>query len=144
MTTVANGPNGQRDHRGRWLPGNRGGPGSAKARLLHKHHEALATAITPEELVSVMRCLLVAAQRGSVPAAQVLLERVAGKPRSPIPQALRAASPVEAARAALAAAARGEADGADALAFARGCLDVGEHEQFADLEQRLRELEARP
>lgn len=142
--TDANGPNGQRDQRGRWLPGNRGGPGSAKARLLHRHHTALAEAITPEELVGVMRSLLVAAQRGSVPAAQVLLERVAGKPRSPLPAALRASSPVEAARAALAAAARGEADGAEALAFVRGCLDVGEHEQLVNLEERLRELEARP
>lgn len=144
MSAGAVSKRGKRDPRGRWLPGCRGGPGNPHLRALAAHRQAVASAVTADQLVAIMQALVCAALKGNVAAAQTVLERVAGKPRSPIPGALRASSPVEAARAALAAAARGEADGADAIAFARGCLDVGAHEQLSDLEERLRELEARP
>ena len=145
MTSAAVSKRANRDRRGRWLPGHRqAGPGNPHLQALAAHRQAIAGAVTSEQLAGIMQALVEQALKGNVAAAQAVLERVVGRPRSPLPQALRASSPAEAARAALAAAARGEADGAEALAFARGCLDVGEHEQLVNLEERLRELEARP
>lgn len=64
---------------GRWIRGTAPGPGNPRARLVHRHLEAVARAIEPAELVAVMRRLLENAQGGCVASAGLLLDRVLGK-----------------------------------------------------------------
>ena len=145
MTSAAVSKRANRDRRGRWLPGHRqAGPGNPNLQALAAHRQAIAGAVTSEQLAAIMQALVEQALKGSVPAAQAVLERVVGRPRSPIPGALRATSATEMGKQLLAAAARGEIDAPDALALLRGVLDVADFEEVEHLEQRLAKLEARP
>jgi hypothetical protein len=67
-----------RDKRGRFLPGNPGGPGHPHARKPWKI--ALETAVTPEEITTALRKLYEVAMTGDVAAIRELFDRVIGKP----------------------------------------------------------------
>lgn len=69
-----------RDQRGRFAPGNTGGPGNPHAAQVSKLRAALLESVTDDDLRGVMSALVKAAKGGSVPAARELLERVLGKP----------------------------------------------------------------
>src|SRR4029453_10244993 len=81
----ANGENG-RDEQGRFVRGNRGGPGNPMAARIFSFRQACMDAISPAELQRVLRKLLAMARRGDVSAARVLLERVLGRPALGDPQ----------------------------------------------------------
>lgn len=74
----ANGGNG-RDGKGRFAPGNKGGPGNPNTQRVARLRETLLNAVTPEEMERVVRALLDKAQEGDVPAIKELLDRTIGK-----------------------------------------------------------------
>jgi len=77
--TESNGATG-RDRGGRFAVGNAGGPGNPRLRALAKHQQAIADALTVEQVQDVVRNLHAAALAGDTMAAKVLLDRIAGKP----------------------------------------------------------------
>ena len=76
---TANRDNG-RDGRGRFAPGNRGGPGNPHAAQVSRLRSALLDAITPDDMRAIISALIGKARSGDVHAASVLFERVLGKP----------------------------------------------------------------
>ena len=69
-----------RDARGRFLPGNSGGPGRPPAASVHEHRAALVNAVTPDDIRAVARMLVDRALEGDVGAAKLLFERLLGAP----------------------------------------------------------------
>ena len=69
-----------RDGRGRFAPGNRGGPGNPHAAQVSRLRSALLDAITPDDMRAIISALIEKAKAGDVHAASVLFERVLGKP----------------------------------------------------------------
>lgn len=71
-----------RNRFGRFQPGNVVGRrgGNPKLKLLSEHQAALREAVTPGELVEVVRALLARARQGDTLAGRILLERYGGKP----------------------------------------------------------------
>jgi len=68
-----------RDRRGRFLPGNPGGPGNPDAAKLWRLRAAVTAAVTEADVRRVMRTLLRKATGGDMLAAKVFLDRVVGK-----------------------------------------------------------------
>jgi hypothetical protein len=67
---------------GRFLPGHSvKSPGNPKARMAHAVAAAIRNAISPDEIVGVIRSLYLQALSGDSLAARILLERVCGRPR---------------------------------------------------------------
>ena len=77
--TVPNGGNG-RDTHGRFAKGNPGGPGPAFPRRVAELRAAILDAVTPADVVDVIRALVKAAKSGDVAAARVFLDRIFGTP----------------------------------------------------------------
>lgn len=78
-----NGDNGlaeTRDSKGRFLPGNPGGPGNPQARNVATWRKALADAVSAEDITEVAQRLLDAAKAGEPWAVRELLDRLLGKP----------------------------------------------------------------
>jgi hypothetical protein len=75
-------PNGAigRDRSGRFALGCAGGPGNPRLRALAAHQQAIADALTPEQVGEVVRSLYAGALAGDTLAAKALLDRIAGKP----------------------------------------------------------------
>jgi len=69
-----------RDSKGRFLPGNPGGPGNPQAGNVGKWRQALAEAVSAEDLAEVTRKLVKAAKAGKPWAVRELLNRCLGKP----------------------------------------------------------------
>lgn len=69
-----------RDARGRFAPGNSGGPGRPPAASVHLHRAALVNAVTPNDVAAVARMLVDKALEGDVAAAKLLFERLFGPP----------------------------------------------------------------
>lgn len=80
----SNGENGDRDNRGRFKTGWRGGPGNPRARaarqLRDRLDDALFKVCSPDRLVSAIDAILRRAEAGDVPALKLLLERIGGLP----------------------------------------------------------------
>ena len=74
-----NGSNG-RDDRGRFRPGNAGGPGNPHAAAVGKWRAALASSVTPEDLQEVIRAMVDQAKAGEAWAVRELLNRCLGRP----------------------------------------------------------------
>ncbi len=70
----------QRDSRGRFAPGNKGGPGNPFARKTAGFRQALLDAITAEDLHTIARQLIQQAQQGDVAAARLVFSYAIGKP----------------------------------------------------------------
>jgi len=73
-----NGANG-RDKQGRFIVGNKGGPGNPHAKQVALLRGALLSAVTPEDLHDVIRVLIEKALSGNVSAIKELLDRLYGK-----------------------------------------------------------------
>lgn len=65
---------------GRFLPGNRGGPGNPFARRVGELREALLAEVSPEDLRAIVRVLVDQAKSGDVAAAREVLLRTLGRP----------------------------------------------------------------
>ena len=70
---------GDRDARGRFLPGNPGGPGNPHAKHTADFKAAILQALTPKDMGKIVTKLVTLACDGDVPAAKELLNRVLGK-----------------------------------------------------------------
>jgi len=81
-----------RDNRGRFAPGNPGGPGNPNVRRIGEYREALARALSAEDLGRIIDSLTVSAVGGDTDAAVALLDRTLGKPR---PEDRRILTPIE-------------------------------------------------
>ena len=129
---------------GRFLPGTKGGPGNPRARLMCRHLQAAARAVTPAEVEDVLRKLLDnVLTRGCTASASILLDRVLGRPKAPaVPVPLSGVLADDAAQLAQAAA-LGLLD----VEVARGLLalavDAETVASLAGLEGRSAALEAR-
>jgi hypothetical protein len=75
----ANGANG-RDKRGRFVSGNKGGPGNPFARQTAALRRALLAVVTPEDLEAVARVLVQKARDGDLAAIKLLLLYAVGRP----------------------------------------------------------------
>ena len=67
-----------RDARGRFAPGNSGGPGRPPAASVHEHRAALVNAVSPDDIRAVARMLVDKALAGDIGAAKLLFERLFG------------------------------------------------------------------
>ena len=79
MAPSQNGSNG-RDSKGRFAPGNAGGPGNPRAVQREAWIKALTKAVTPEDIGKVVKVLVKAALAGEKWAIPELLNRTVGKP----------------------------------------------------------------
>lgn len=70
----------ERDARGRFLPGNKGGPGNPFAAQVGRLRAALLRAVKPADLREVVTALLEQAKSGNVAAARLVLEYCLGRP----------------------------------------------------------------
>jgi len=91
-TPLTNGENGStpnhteekspiRDNKGRFLPGNPGGPGNPQAHNIAAWRKALADSISADDIADVAMQLLDAAKAGKPWAIRELLDRCMGKSR---------------------------------------------------------------
>ena len=69
-----------RDENGRFVAGNKGGPGNPFGRYTAQLRVALLAAITEEDMQAVARKLIEQAVAGSLPAIKLLLQYAIGKP----------------------------------------------------------------
>lgn len=69
----------ERDERGRFLPGNPGGPGNPMAARVAEYRRAAMDAVGVDEVRGVFRMLCDKALAGDVVAAKVLLDRLFGR-----------------------------------------------------------------
>lgn len=79
-TPIANGPDGDRDAQGRFLPGNRGGPGNPLAARVAKLRSALIEAVSAEDVREIVETLVRLAKGGDLGAARLILDRTLGQP----------------------------------------------------------------
>jgi hypothetical protein len=70
-----------RDDRGRFVPGNPGGPGAPLGRLATALRRAALEAVTPAHVAAVVKVITKEALRGNTQAARLLFERLLGRPR---------------------------------------------------------------
>ena len=68
-----------RNERGQFVIGNRGGPGNPHAASLAKNRAALLAAVSEDDLREILRAMIDAAIAGDVAAAKLVLERVCGR-----------------------------------------------------------------
>lgn len=83
-TPSTNGANGLpavvRNAKGRFLPGNPGGPGNPQAHNVAAWRKALADTVSADDVAEVTRRLIEAAKAGEPWAVHELLDRLIGKP----------------------------------------------------------------
>jgi len=73
--------NESRENKGRFAPGNPGGPGNPFARQVAALRQALLNSVTPDDIQTVARALIQRASEGNVQAAKLLLSYAIGKPQ---------------------------------------------------------------
>src|SRR5262249_2272658 len=79
------------DERGRFVRGNKGGPGNPYARKMASLRQAMLDAVTDEDMAEVTRAVLAKAKKGDLEAARLLYQYGQGKPPpAPDPDALDA------------------------------------------------------
>jgi len=71
---------GQRDNRGRFAKGNKGGPGNPLAKKANQLRVAMYASVEAEDIMEIMDSLIEAAKKGNITAAREVLDRVIGKP----------------------------------------------------------------
>ena len=72
--------NGQRDTKGRFATGNKGGPGNPLAGRVAKLRSSLLAAVTIADIRAAIRALVAKARGGDVAACRELFDRTIGKP----------------------------------------------------------------
>jgi hypothetical protein len=70
----------ERDTRGRFLPGNKGGPGNLYAQKVQKLKAAMLAAVTAGDVRAVIKAVLEKAKGGDLAAAELLFDRLLGRP----------------------------------------------------------------
>lgn len=150
-TSQSKGHNG-RDKAGRFKPGHSlPGPGNPHLKHAGALQKAVREAVTADELKTVMQKLRDLAGTGDVAAARLLIERCIGKPIDEprpfaieLPELTDAKGVADAMRCVAAAAAAGDMTPSDAAAVTGVLRQVADATTFAELDQRIAELEARP
>ena len=79
MNPSPNGGNG-RDDKGRFLPGNGGGPGNPLAKRSNELRSMLLAAVTEADLAAVVKTLVDQARAGEPWAVKEFMDRVMGRP----------------------------------------------------------------
>lgn len=136
-----------RDEKGRFAPGNAGGPGNPNVRRSAELQRAVREAMTPAELQAVIVKLQGQALEGDVQAARLLLERVLGKPREEptagieLPSLENGAGIADAMRQVTAAAAAGDVRVEDAARLTTMLDQVASMTVLALLEARVESIE---
>jgi hypothetical protein len=77
-------PKPKKDAKGRFAPGNSGGPGNPFARQLADLRKMALEVVNPDELRELLQALLQRAKDGDNAAAKILLQHTLGKPTAPI------------------------------------------------------------
>ncbi len=138
-----------RDERGRFKPGCRGGPGAGNVRYVTVMRAAIREAVNAGEVREVLRAMLTAAKKGDTAASKLLLEYGLGKPTAiaadptgvELPKLDSVSACVEAGERLTAAVLRGELAAADAERLAR-IIDVAQRGLEAmEVGARLDEIE---
>ena len=75
-----------RTARGRFAPGNPGGPGNPYAKRVADLRAALLESVTEADIRAVARALVKRAKAGEVPAIRELLDRLVGKREDAVPE----------------------------------------------------------
>ena len=73
-----NGPNGERDTRGRFRPGNSGGPGNPLSRKANQLRVALSKAVTVADVRAIAKKMIDLAKGGDIQAAKLVYDRALG------------------------------------------------------------------
>ncbi len=73
-------PADDRDRRGRFLPGNAGGPGNPFARRVAALRSALIQSVQAEDLIAIAKTLIEKARQGDTAAAKLVYQYILGKP----------------------------------------------------------------
>lgn len=73
-----NGDDWNRDDKGRFGPGNKGGPGNPYLHQIHTFRSALFAATTAEDVQAIVRKLIEQAKNGDVTAAKLFFDRILG------------------------------------------------------------------
>jgi hypothetical protein len=68
-----------RDSKGRFVAGNRGGPGNPYGRQVAKLRSALLSAVDPKDIKQIVAKLIVRSKEGDIVAIRELLDRCIGK-----------------------------------------------------------------
>jgi len=84
----ANGAKSDRDGRGRFVKGWKGGPGNPHASIVMEWRKALVKAVTPEDVTAVMEKLIEKARAGEAWAVKEFLDRCVGRPKEDVPDAV--------------------------------------------------------
>jgi hypothetical protein len=79
-----------RDSKGRFAPGNQGGPGNPHAGKIANFRAAVLKCVTPEDVEGIIKRLIEMAKEGHWQAAKLILSYTLGKPQSPSPDELHA------------------------------------------------------
>jgi hypothetical protein len=83
-TRTAAEPAPQRDAGGRFVPGNRGGPGNPFARRVALLRKVVLEVVSDEDLAEIVRVLVALAKKGDVAAARLVMGYTIGKPAATI------------------------------------------------------------
>jgi hypothetical protein len=139
---------GDRDHDGRFRPGNRvsvGVGGNPRAKMTHEIYRAIAAAATPEAVLAVLEALHVRALAGDSNAATCWLMRVCGPARTTVqvelPTIASAGDAATAARSVLEHVAAGAASLEEGQRLIELVGHVRDAVVLAELEQRIAQLE---
>ena len=144
-------PEDGRDASGRFVKGWKGGPGNREFARLREYRAAVEKEIPAKTCSRILARFAVLAMKGDVAAGKVVLERLMGKPQTPISQSAPLditppANPEEAAealrviQAAFAAGDIGETQAATHLAILRASTELFDLRAVLD---RIKALEAR-
>ena len=67
-------------NRGRFLPGNPGGPGNPHGAAMSRFRSMLLDAVTPADLKAIIKAQVAKARKGDAKAAQIILTYTIGAP----------------------------------------------------------------
>ncbi|MBL8964282.1 MAG: hypothetical protein JNK70_09440, partial [Phycisphaerae bacterium] len=81
LNGVPDGSRSDRDGRGRFAAGNRGGPGNPLAPQVAKLRAAMIGAVSPKDMRAITDKLVELARAGNVAAIKEVFERTLGKPQ---------------------------------------------------------------
>ena len=70
------------DKKGRFLPGNPGGPGNPHVHKVAKLRAAMLSAVTEKDMRAITKKLVTLATDGDLKAIELLLNRICGKPEA--------------------------------------------------------------
>jgi hypothetical protein len=137
-----------RDSKGRFKPGWRGGPGNPRVRHLAEIQAAIHQAVEPRVIEGVIKRLAKLALEGDVAAAKVFLDRVVGRPREAQSGGAFTLPPIDgvgdipaALTSVLNAAAAGKISTEDATRYAAVLELTRRSVETAEFEARLKRME---